>query len=317
MTNAPFQRVLVTGSHGFVGSHLVPRLARSGARVSGLEPAAHGLVPGLNDIQVADLREPAAVRAVVRGVQPDAIVHLAAISSAARSFEDPSATFMVNAIGTWNLLSAVRDESPAARVLVVSSSEVYGPQPEGSRIGEDVPFRPVSPYGLSKAVAESIAETAGGSWGLDVIRARSFAHTGPGQTETFVIPGWAAQIARIERGEAPPVLQVGNLEVTRDMIDVRDVVEAYLALLERGARGVAYNVCGGTGVRLADLAPRLAGMARVPVRIEVDPARFRPADVPWLVGDPTRIEAATGWRPTVPLEETLSSVLDHFRGRQS
>jgi GDP-4-dehydro-6-deoxy-D-mannose reductase len=306
-------RVLVTGASGFVGSHLVPRLAAGGTQVFALgTEAAPALESHLAGTFIADLRDEAAIRDAVAAARPDAIVHLAALSSAGKSFAEPALTQDVNAKGTGNVLAAARDAAPVARILVVSSSEVYGPQPEGTRIREDTPFHPVSPYAESKAAAEGIAERAARE-GLDVIRARAFSHTGPGQTTTFVIPGWADQIVRIERGELPPMLRVGNLQVTRDLSDVEDVVGAYLALLERGAPGEAYNVCRGEGVLLADVAAQMAGMASVPIRIEVDPERLRPADVPWLVGDPGKIEAATGWRATTPLERTLAAVLEHRR----
>jgi len=307
-------RILVTGASGFVGSHLVPRLAAEGSQVYALgTEAAPALAPHLAGAFTADLRDPAAIRDAVAAVRPDAIVHLAALSSAGKSFADPALTHDVNAKGTANVLDAARDAAPAARILVVSSGEVYGPQPAGTRTREDAPFHPVSPYAESKAEAEKIAESAARNGGLDVIRARAFSHTGRGQTPTFAIPGWADQIVRIERGEAPPVLQVGNLEVTRDLSDVSDVVDAYRALIEHGVRGEAYNVCRGEGVLLADVATRMAGMASVAIRIEVDPGRLRPADVPWLVGDPAKIEAATGWRATTPLDRTLGAVLDHRR----
>jgi GDP-4-dehydro-6-deoxy-D-mannose reductase len=184
-------------------------------------------------------------------------------------------------------------------------------------VAEDAPFRPVSPYGLSKAAADAIAEHAGRMNDLDVVRTRSFGHTGPGQTERFVIPAVARQIAAIEAGRGDPVVQVGNLEVIRDLIDVRDVVEAYLGLLERGRRGRAYNVCRGEGVRLSDVVQGLIARANVPITIEVDPARLRPADVPCLVGDPAAIAADIGWAASRPLERTLDDVLDEWRRKEA
>ena len=147
------------------------------------------------------------------------------------------------------------------------------------------------------------------------MRVRAFSHTGPGQSPVFVVPGWAQQIAAIEAGRAEPVLRVGNLEVTRDLSDVRDVVAAYVALLERGVRGAAYNVCRGEGVKLSDVVRRMVALARVPIGVETDLTRLRPADVPWLVGDPARIARDTGWRASIPLERTLADVLEEWRGR--
>jgi GDP-4-dehydro-6-deoxy-D-mannose reductase len=308
--------VLVTGVSGFVGRHLASALVAGGARVVGLgiESVAPADVP-LEGWHTADLRDAEAMRDAVARARPEAVIHLAGQSSAARSFEDPEGTFAANVGGTRHLLEAVRAVAPRARVLVVGSSEVYGPQAEGTRTGEDAPFAPVSPYAESKAEADRLAEAyASGPEGLDIIRVRAFSHIGPGQGPAFVVPTLARQIAGIEAGRSAPVLRVGNLEVVRDLSDVRDVARAYLALLERGARR-AYNVCRGEGVRLSDVAARLAGMARVTPRIEVDPARLRPADLPWLVGDPSRIARDTGWRATTPLERTLADVLAEWRGR--
>jgi GDP-4-dehydro-6-deoxy-D-mannose reductase len=313
----PGRTVLVTGVSGFVGPHLARALVASGAQVVGLgietEPPAGFKLEGWH---VADLREPEAVMRAIARARPGAVVHLAGQSSAARSFADPAATFEANVSGTCNLLEAVRGGAPTARVLVVGSGEIYGPQAEGSRAGEETPFAPVSPYAASKAEADRLAEAAAqGEHGLDVIRVRAFSHTGPGQSPVFVVPGFAQQIAAIEAGQAEPVLRVGNLEVTRDLSDVRDVVQAYVALLDRGTRGAAYNVCRGEGVKLAEMVRRLVGLARIAIRIEVDPARLRPADILWLVGDPARIARDTGWRTGIPLERTLGDVLEEWRGR--
>ena len=307
--------ILVTGVSGFVGPHLARALTAAGARVAGLglEPESPPGLP-LDGWHTADLGDAPAVTDAVARARPDAVVHLAGQSSAARSFADPDGTFRANASGTANLLEAVRAGAPSARVLVVGSGESYGPQPEGSRVGEDAPFAPVSPYAASKAEADRLAADAAAR-GLDVVRVRAFSHTGPGQSPVFVVPGWAQQVAAIEAGRSEPVLEVGNLEVTRDLSDVRDVVGAYVALLERGERGVAYNVCRGEGVRLTDVVRRLVALAKVPVRVETDLARMRPADVPWLVGDPARIARDTGWRAAIPLERTLADVLEEWRGR--
>ena len=312
MTSISSRNVLITGASGFVGRHLANRLAALGAAVHGLgnEPPHPALE--LAGWHPADLTIAETLGEAVAAAAPDFVVHLAGQPSAGRSFEQPIETFRVNALGTWSLLQAVRDHSPRARVLVIGTGDCYGPQPDGSRVAEDAPFRPSSPYALSKAAADAFAELAARD-GLDVVRTRSFAHAGPGQDPRFAVPSWARQIAAIERGEGEPVIRVGNLEVTRDMSDVRDVTRAYVALLERGRSGRAYNVCRGEGVTLAWILDRLSAMSRVPVRVEVDPARLRPVDVPYLVGDPGAIGRDTGWRAEIPFEATLAAVLEDAR----
>jgi GDP-4-dehydro-6-deoxy-D-mannose reductase len=304
--------VLVTGAGGFVGPHLARALGARGIAVHGLGLGGAPAGVALESWRECDLADPSLPDAVAAAA-PDAVVHLAGQSSAAASFADPEGTFRANVTGTWRLLDAVRAAAPNARVVAVGTSEIYGPLPEGTRADESAAFRPVSPYGLSKAASDQLAAAYGEAHGLDVVRARPFGHAGPGQTPRFVIPAWAQQVAAIERGEREPVLRVGNLQVTRDLSDVRDIVEGYVALIERGARGAAYNLCRGEGIRLDDVVRQLASLARVSVRVEVDPARLRPADLPYLVGDPERTARETGWRATRPFATTLADVLEEWR----
>ena len=315
MTALAGARVLVTGAAGFVGPHLVAALGAKGAKVSGAGLGAPSAGANLDAWHEADFADLDQARTAVVATTPDAIVHLAGQSSAARSFEAPEETFRANVSGTWALLEAVRTHAAGARVLVAGTSEVYGPLAPGNRAKEELPYAPVSPYGLSKAAAEEVARAYAVAHGLDVVRARPFGHTGPGQADRFVVPTFAKQLVAVERGKAEPVLKVGNLDVTRDLSDVRDIVQGYVALLEQGVRGEVYNLCRGEGVNLRDLVAQLVALAKAEVRIEVDPARLRPADMPWLVGDPSRTSQATGWKVERRLRATLEDVLEDWRAR--
>ena len=306
-------RVLITGASGFVGPHLARALRERGAEVHGCGLGTPPPGTPLASYAQLDLSDESALRTTLALAQPTAIVHLAGQSSAAASFESPEATFQANVGGTRALLEAMRQVCPGARVVTAGTSEVYGPTAPGVRVNEDTEFAPVNPYGLSKAAADELAATYARDAGLDVVRARPFGHTGPGQQPRFMLPAFAQQIARIEQGECEPVLRVGNLDVTRDLSDVRDIVQGYIALIERGTTGRAYNLCHGKGVKLTDLVAQLVALARVKVIVEVDPARLRPADVPYLVGDPTRALAECGWQTRLPLAQTLVDVLAGWR----
>ena len=321
--------VLVTGAGGFVGPHLVRALAARGhvAWGSGLEAAAPAALAGDAATarwvrwDVADDADEAIAPLLARG-QADAVVHLAGQASAARSFEDPVGTTRVNLLGTLRLLELARRASFAGPLLVVGSSEAYGRIPVGTPCDEDTPLAPVSPYGVSKAAADHATRVAATSFGLHAFVARAFSHVGPGQSPVFALASWARQVADFEaaaeRGAAGPFrLRVGNLEPVRDLLDVRDVARAYALLLERGEAGRAYNVSSGRGQALRDVVAALVARARVPVVVEEEAARLRPNDLPYLVGDPTRLEAATGWSPVIPFADTLSALLDDARSARA
>jgi GDP-4-dehydro-6-deoxy-D-mannose reductase len=287
---------LVNGSRGFVGPWLMAHLSQCGDDVLELPPDA-------------DITDFEGLRTALTVAEPDAICHLAAQSSVGRSWQDPEGTMVVNAVGALNLCTAATALKRAPRVLLVSSSEVYGGVAARDQpIHEGQAFAPVTPYAASKAAAEMVGLQAWLGRGLEVVRARAFNHTGPGQRRGFVVPDLASQVAVAARGELDRIA-TGNLEVSRDITDVRDVVRAYRLLLMHGQAGEAYNVCRGETVLIADLLRRLMKLAGTDVPVWVDPERARPADVPTQVGDPTKIRALTGWSPEVPLDQTLSDVL--------
>jgi GDP-4-dehydro-6-deoxy-D-mannose reductase len=264
----------------------------------------------------ADLTEPAAAAAVVEEVRPEGILHLAGQSSVHLSWLDPAGTLRTNVLGIVHLLDAVRRLGLRPPVLVVGSAEEYGPVgSEEMPIREETPLRPASPYAVSKVAQGALALLYGPAGGLRIVLTRTFHHTGPGRGEAFAESSFARQIAEIEAGRRPPVLRVGNLEAVRDFADVRDVVRAYWRLLDKGEGGVVYNVCSGRGRRIRDLLDTLLAASGARVEVRVDPERLRPSDVPVQVGDPSRLRAATGWEPRIPLERTLLDLLDDWRAR--
>jgi GDP-4-dehydro-6-deoxy-D-mannose reductase len=295
-------RVLVTGSKGFVARWLLRHLVSGGDEIVG------------GDAEV-DVTDAPALREVITGAAPDAICHLAAQSSVGASWADQTATYEVNTLGALNVIGAALACRRPPRVLLVSSAEVYGRvRPDELPIQEDQPFAPLSPYATSKAAAELIGLQAWLGEGLEVVRARPFNHTGPGQRPDFVVPALARQVAAAA-ASGSRVLETGNLDARRDLTDVRDVVRAYRDLLERGAPGEVYNVCRGEAVRIEEVARRLLAMARLDLEIAVAPARVRPVDIPELRGDGSRLRAATGWVPEIPLDQTLADVLAYWQGR--
>jgi GDP-4-dehydro-6-deoxy-D-mannose reductase len=262
--------------------------------------------------ETTDITDPAALQDVLASAPFDAVYHLAAQSSVRLSWDDPVGTFRVNALGTLNLCSAAAKVDPPPRVLVISSAEVYGKVPSSAMpVREDQPLAPVTPYAASKAAAEMIGLQAWLGRGLEVVRTRAFNHTGPGQGPGFVVPDLAGQVARAAQGQVDRIA-TGNLEVSRDITDVRDVVRAYRLLMVHGEPGTAYNVCRGQPVLISDVLRRLMEIAGTDVPVWMDPARARPADVAVMSGDPQRINALTGWEPEVPLDRTLADVLARF-----
>jgi GDP-4-dehydro-6-deoxy-D-mannose reductase len=311
-------KLLVTGVAGFVGGHLVELLRREqpGLELFGLlKPGTSAALEGVRLVE-ADLERADSVDAAVDAVRPDRIVHLAAQSSPQLSWSDPAGTLRINLLGLLHLLEAVRRRALAPRVLVVGSAEEYGMvDPRDQPVGEDAPLRPASPYAVSKVAQGYLALQYALAHGMGVVRTRTFNHTGPGRGEGFAESAFARQLAEIEAGLRPAVIEVGNLEAVRDYADVREVVRAYLLLLERGGAGQVYNVCSGRGVRIRDLLQSLISISGAQVEIRVDPARLRPADVPSLVGDSRRLRETTGWEPRIPLEQTLRDLLAYWRDR--
>lgn len=292
-------RAVVTGSRGFVGPHLLAHLEAEGDEVTGLDFAGP---------ERFDVTDAAAVRTHLGTAAPEVVYHLAALSHVGESWADPSTQFRVNAEGTLNVVAAAAALG-IRRVVVIGSSEEYGEvDPATLPVDESAALRPITPYGAAKAAAETAALQMGRATDLEVVCVRPFPHTGPGQTDRFLVPALAARIARAER-EGTDTVVMGSRTPMRDLSDVRDVVRAYRLLAIAGRPGLAYNVCSGASTAVGEIADLLAAASTRPIRFETDPALVRPVEPPPLIGSAARLREHTGWTPEHALADTLADVL--------
>lgn len=319
-------RVLLVGIEGFVGRHLAALLAEQGEAVHGLAwsgapqgpeeiAASLGLPEGR--VHAGDVTDAASLPPILAAVRPDAICHLAGMTYVPEANQNPEGAFRTNVFGTRNLLEAARGEAPKARFVFVSTADVYGDlAPEDLPITEATPVHPLNAYSISKAAAEMFCHQYGRVWGLPVIILRPLNHTGPGQDARFVCSDFARQVARIKLGRQAPVVRVGNLAAERDFADVRDIIRAYALAIRAAEPGEAYNLASGRAVSVRWVLDELIRLAGVKIKVETDPARMRPVDIPRIVGDFSKFEKATGWRPTIRLEQTLADLLDFWTARE-
>ncbi|MBP1465485.1 GDP-mannose 4,6-dehydratase [Candidatus Chloroploca sp. M-50] len=313
-------RVLLTGLTGPVGSFLADYLLTLPAVEvhafkrwrSDPRPIAH-LLERVT-IHEGDIEDPFAIDRAIAKAAPERIFHLAAQSYPSASWEAPIHTLRVNVEGTVNLLEAVRRHVPTARVHIAGTSAQYGTvAPEAIPIGETHPMRPGSPYGVSKVAAELTGLQYHDNFGLHVVVTRSFNHVGPRQGDRCSIQTFCRQMAAIELGLQEPILRVGNLEPRRDFTHTRDVARALWLLLEHGQPGEVYNLCSGQATRIGDIVQMVVERGRVPVEVQIDPARLRPSDEPILRGDNSKLCAATGWKPTIGMVEIVEELLAYWR----
>lgn len=298
-------RATVTGAGGFVGPHLVNHLREQGDDVTEMDLFG----PVTLDVTDAD-----SALACIDAARPQVVYHLAALSHVGESWSSPGRSFRVNAEGTLHVLRACL-ETKVERVVVILSSEVYGiADPADLPLREAAALHPVTPYGASKTAADVLALQTFLADGLDVVRVRPFGHTGPGQSDQFVVPALAHRIARAER-DGIDEIAVGSLTAVRDLSDVRDVVRAYRMLAEHADAGEVYNVCSGRGVSIQEIADLLVAQSDREIRLVTDPGLVRAVDAPRMIGDNTKLRTATGWEPAFGLEQTLTDVLVDARQR--
>ncbi len=316
-------RVLITGITGFAGSHLADYILTNHPDVkiygsvrwrSRMENILH--LQDKIELSEADLKDIVSLRNCLEEIKPDRVFHLAAQSFVPTSWKCPAETFAINAIGQINLFEAILSLKLNPKIQVAGSSEEYGQVfSDEIPMKETNPLRPLSPYAVSKVAQDLLAFQYFKSYGLRTVRTRGFNHTGPRRGEVFVTSSFAKQIAEIEKKKRDPVIRVGNLEAKRDFTDVRDIARAYWLSLEKGEEGEVYNIGTGKAYAMREILDNLLSLSRVKVKTEIDPKRLRPSDVPVLLSDSTKFRRLTGWKPEIPLKQTLTDLLNYWRER--
>ncbi|HZZ99014.1 MAG TPA: GDP-mannose 4,6-dehydratase [Candidatus Saccharimonadia bacterium] len=313
-------KILVTGASGFAGSHLVEALLAAGHKevygtAYGRDDYLRSLLP-TDQVIAIDLTKADDVKQLILNLKPDWIFHLASLAFVGKSFERASELFTNNFAVQLNMLESVRLHAPKARLLTIGSAEEYGMSEAGEiPIHEDHPLRPINPYAVSKVAQDLLAYSYAVSYKLNVIRARPFNHIGERQTEDFAIPAFAKQIVEIERGKSD-ALHVGNLKSVRDFTDVKDMVRAYILLMEKGEVGEPYNIGSGIGTSMEKVVKQLISLSKSEIHIEQDSTRLRPHDIPEIIAGISRMKKL-GWSPAIPLEQSLNRVLEYWREKNN
>lgn len=301
--------ILVTGSEGFVGSHLIQALGEAGYEV--VPTCLPQLIPKKGKYVALDILNLDLVVEVVKQHEPDLIFHLAAVSSVAKSFRDRAVAYNTNIAGTANVLEAAKSLNKRVNFFFVSTCEVYG---GGEGLTEEAPVVLKNPYAISKYAAELICNDFHGD-GLDCVIMRPFTHTGPGQSENFVLPTIAKQVSEIEKGKRAPLIELGNLEAKREFLNINDIIDAYMLALGKVESGQTYNIASGRGYTIAEMAEMFARLSKKSFDLRTNPVKVRKVDIPVLLGDGSKFSKLTGWSPKVKIEKTLEDLLNFWRAK--
>lgn len=320
------EKILITGFSGFVASYFVEYLYDNNLKyeICGIDINAPCFdYSKFEDrlkilLQMVDMTDIERVREVVSGFRPDYILHLAAFSSVAYSWQHPASSFMNNCNIFLNLVSVVREECPKCRMLSVGSSEEYG-----NVAHEDLPIRenqtkePLSPYAVARVSQEMLSKLFVNAYGTEIIMTRSFNHIGPGQDERFVVPSFIRRILDIkERGETEGEIETGNLAIIRDFVDVRDVVKAYYLLLTKGVKGEVYNICSGKGIALREVVDVIAEEIGIKITTRTNPKYIRPSDNMEIVGSAYKIESELGWKREHKFRQTIKDMIEAVQSQE-
>ena len=300
-------RVLITGSEGFVGKHLVREFESNGHDVIRCDiRGSEGFVP-------IDIMNPEQVKSVLDDLKPDTLINLAGQANVALSWSKPQLTFSLNTLGLINVLEAVKAVNPGIRVITVGSSDEYGPLgTKGENVTEDFPLNPITPYAVSKVAQEKLARIYNSAFGMNICMVRMFNIAGAGQAKGFLISDFASGIAEIEAGKRD-YLSVGNLDSARDFTHIEDACRAYRLIAEKGHAGEVYNICSGVTHTAREVLDGLIRLSRSDIQIKVDPLRMRPSDTPVVCGNNDKLRAHTGWIPQKGIDLILSDSLDYWR----
>ena len=317
------KKIIITGVTGFAGSHLAEYIINN--KLGEIHGTFRGKSTDLSNIDhvksklnlvKCDITDYFVVKQIIKDIDPDYIFHLSTQSFVPESWKSPKETLETNIMGALNIYEAVREVNPETKIQIASSSEIYGMVKEDELpIKETNQLRPLSPYGVSKAAMDLLGYQYNKSYGLKIVRTRAFNHEGPRRGENYVTSNWSKQLALIEAGLKEPVIDVGNLESFRDFTDVRDMVKAYYLAATKCAPGEVYNICSEKAYKMRDMLNMIIGLSdkKNKIKVRVDPARMRPSDVEFLLGDCSKFREETGWKPRIPFEKTIKDSVEYWR----